>query len=151
MKYAQFIALSPPGLEFTISLILIEWLWKKHWFSAIFAVCFKAAQSILKISWIKDREVKEQWIMHIWCIHHFVFGPILADLIRPTFCHFCQSSRTEKTQTFFFPIFPTIGCISQRSDWSAHGACRLCKLTGQYTEPSYSMGHSTDWHTPWID
>jgi hypothetical protein len=28
MKYAQFIALSTPGLQFTIPLILIGWLWK---------------------------------------------------------------------------------------------------------------------------
>jgi hypothetical protein len=86
--------------------------------------------------------------MHISCVHHFVIGPILADLIGPTFCHFCQCSCTEKRQTFFFPIFPTIGCIAQRSYWSAHGVGRLWELTGQYTEPSYS----TSWPvTPLTD
>jgi hypothetical protein len=71
-------------------------------------------------------------------VHHFVMGPILADLIGPTFCHFYLCSWTVKRQTCFFPIFPTIGCIAQWSEWSAHGACSLCELTGQYLEPSYS-------------
>ena len=134
--YRSFTSWSPIYHIFNIDRIVV----KKLSFWAILAVCFKAALSILKISWIEDREVKERWIIHIPYIHHFVIGPILADLIGPTFCHLRLCSWTEKRETFFFPIFPTIGSITQQSDWSAHGACRLCELTGQYTEPSHFTG-----------
>jgi hypothetical protein len=39
----------------------------------------------------------------------------------------------EKTKVFFL-IFPTIGCIAQRSDWSVHGAKLFDVLTGHSTD-----------------
>jgi len=63
---------------------------EKHRFSAVFRRVYEAALSILKISQIKDRELKEQCILHSTYIHHFVIGQIFADLIEPSFCHFCQ-------------------------------------------------------------
>jgi len=63
---------------------------EKHRFSAVFRCVYEAALLILKISQIKDRELKQQCILHFTYIHHFVIGQIFADLIKPSFCHFCQ-------------------------------------------------------------
>jgi len=60
--------------------------------------------------------------MHISCIHHLVIGPILADLIGLTFCHFCQVQlNREKTNLFF-------------SQFSLQLAISLSEVTGQLME-----------------
>jgi hypothetical protein len=47
------------------------------------------------------------------------------------FLSFLSVQLNKEKTNFFFPDFPY--------NW-LHGTCRLCELTGQYTEPSYSMG-----------
>jgi len=60
--------------------------------------------------------------MHISCIHHFMIGPILTDLIGPTFCYFCQSSCTEKNDKLFFSLYSLLLAVS------------LNEVTGQIME-----------------
>jgi len=99
---------------------------EKQGFSGFFGCCFKADKSILNLSQIEDREVRERGIMHNSCIHHFLIGHILADLIGPTFC---QRSEAEKRQTLFYTDSP-YNRLYQRSDRSVHGAQLLHRLTG---------------------
>jgi len=84
--HCSFNSLSPICHISNIDRIVVE----KHQLSAFFGCIFKAALSILKISQIKDQKLKERCILHVTYIYLLVIEQILADLIRPSFYHFCQ-------------------------------------------------------------
>jgi len=51
MKYAQFIGLSPSGLQFTIPLILTEWTWKNTDFQRFWLLVLCPAKWFLRSVW----------------------------------------------------------------------------------------------------
>jgi len=50
-------------------------------------------------------------------------------------------NKTKKKKTGLREVTGRLAeCICSRADWSAQGVCRLRELTGQFPEPSYSVG-----------